>query len=652
MNLSYKGSIGIILLSLFIGIIIFSFTWTSDADLTLYQYHSLAEKKLFELQDFPTESNSLFTGSGTCLQCHGDPSQFPSSSANLDSLGNDVSPVTTWSATMMANSSKDPFWRAKVSHEGIENPELASEVETLCTKCHAPMGHFDALHNGIDFYSISNLEQDPLGLDGVSCNACHMIEDTNLGITFSGNIDYNTDHVEYGQFTDPFQNPMINHIGFTPEFSSHISSSETCSKCHTLITETITEDGELSGNSFVEQAIYHEWLNSNYPTEGISCISCHMETLSESVKLSPMPPWLDARNGFSTHDIVGANVFMLSILKDNSEALGVNASPSQFDSTIVKATRMLQSRSLDLDVNIQEISSDSLFVELVLHNKTGHKLPSGYPSRKVMIEFTISTLEGDTLFRSGGFDAEGRIIGEPEDDFEMHHTIIDSEDEVQLYEYVMGDQLGAITTVLTRAYSPLKDNRIPPLGFSISHASYDTVKIVGDALLDPDFNYDNAIEGSGTDKIYYHIPLLENYEGLLVNAKVHYITLPVKWLDELFENDSPEITSFQEMYNEEEMQSVIMQEEEVLVSFTSINENELKGIKLFPNPSNGSITISTDNIGFERLVIYNINGKKMSEYTDMHDGSNQIELPNLSGKYLLNIQLDDGSIVTKTVLKL
>ena len=446
----------------------------------------------FALDELPLDENELFSGSGNCVQCHGDPDQFPSSTANLDSLGNDVSPVNLWRATMMANASKDPFWRAKVSHEGLANPGLVDEIETICTSCHAPLGHFNAFFIDEDSYSIEDLIEDPLGLDGVSCNACHMIEDIGLGITFSADITYNEDHVEYGPFENPFANPMINHTGFTPEYSAHISSSEACSKCHTLITEAINEEGEILENSFVEQAVYHEWLNSDFSQNDIACVDCHMPKLEEEVILSPMPSFLGARSNFAKHDLLGGNVFMLTMLKDNSEALALNASPAQFDEAISKTSHLLQEASLDLELSVLEESSDSIVFEVMLKNKSGHKLPSGYPSRKIMVEFMLFSMNGDTLFHSGGFDENGRIIGEENEGFEPHYDQILNEDEVQIYEYVMGDEQGEATTILTRAFAGLKDNRIPPMGFTSGHLSYDTTQIIGNALNDGNFNIEEG----------------------------------------------------------------------------------------------------------------------------------------------------------------
>jgi cytochrome c553 len=61
-----------------------------------------------------------------------------------DSQGNDVSPVARWRSTMLANSAKDPFWKAKVKRERLENPSHSDALENVCTRCHAPMGMVNA----------------------------------------------------------------------------------------------------------------------------------------------------------------------------------------------------------------------------------------------------------------------------------------------------------------------------------------------------------------------------------------------------------------------------------------------------------------------------------------------------------------------------
>ena len=95
------------------------------------------------LRRSPDTSNALFTGSGKCAGCHGtDPVAY----ANVTADGADINPTSQWRSSLMANSAKDPFWRAKVAHEVAVNPDHQLELEDKCTSCHAPLGHFNAHH--------------------------------------------------------------------------------------------------------------------------------------------------------------------------------------------------------------------------------------------------------------------------------------------------------------------------------------------------------------------------------------------------------------------------------------------------------------------------------------------------------------------------
>ena len=127
-----------------------------------------------------TEEGVYFTGSGNCVNCH---APDPDGEALVDEKGHTVSPVTDWQATMMANSARDPFWQAKVAHEGLVNPEHRESIENVCTACHAPQGFHEAHLTGSvgpNGYTMAHLAEDDLGLDGVGCAACHSIDDIGL----------------------------------------------------------------------------------------------------------------------------------------------------------------------------------------------------------------------------------------------------------------------------------------------------------------------------------------------------------------------------------------------------------------------------------------------------------------------------------------
>ncbi|MCB0313391.1 MAG: hypothetical protein KDH84_09035, partial [Calditrichaeota bacterium] len=71
-------------------------------------------------QPLPTQESTIFSGSGNCAVCHAPGT--PNTAALLGPNGDDISPVTYWRATMMANSAKDPYWQARVTAEVAANP--------------------------------------------------------------------------------------------------------------------------------------------------------------------------------------------------------------------------------------------------------------------------------------------------------------------------------------------------------------------------------------------------------------------------------------------------------------------------------------------------------------------------------------------------
>ncbi|MCB2222392.1 MAG: T9SS type A sorting domain-containing protein [Bacteroidetes bacterium] len=533
--------------------------------------------------ELPMGFNDLFAGSGDCQLCH---------DAQVNAQGDFIGIVSDWRSSMMAHSSKDPFWRAKVSHETLVNPQHAELLENVCTRCHAPVGHFNAHFNGQEFYSIAEMDLDPLAKDGVNCTVCHQITPESLG-NYSGELEIGTEKKIWGPHEAPFTNPMINHTGYTPTFSPHIQDARICASCHSLMTPTIDYSGNLTGTDFPEQAIYHEWLNSDFSVNEVTCQKCHMPSIEDTVKISSMPPWLDGRSPFAQHQLAGANVFMLKLMKENMEELGITATEWQMDSTINRARRMLQQAALSMQLNEVARTPDTLFLEMILTNHAGHKFPAGYPSRRAFIELLVMN-EYDTLFHSGKMDGDYNIIGEDEG-FEVHHETIQTPDQVQIYEMVMGDVNLEPTTVLAYAFQHLKDNRIPPSGFKSSHFTWDTVAVTGQAMYDPDFNFESGIEGSGSDRVLFHVPLNGNNDALEVIARVHYQTVSGRWLEDMLDYSSDEIDAFKMMYEVADKTPVLVAEADLTSTSTDIRLWQEELFSVHPNPGPGRFNVQSEN---------------------------------------------------------
>ena len=613
-------------------------------------FHTDAERTYFQrLALNPIGPGEYFLTSAHCQGCHGYDSAGVS---NIDGNGMDVNLFDHWQSTMMANAARDPLWRAKVSHEILVDSAHAAELQDKCTDCHAPMGRYNAFFHGAAHYGLADLALDSLGQDGVSCAGCHTI-DSRTGQTFSGLIPYDTSRTIYGPFSNPMTGPMQLYEGYTPTFSTHMDQSRLCASCHTLITQSVDTSGIFTGGEFVEQATYHEYLNSRFPADSITCQKCHMPRLDDAIVIANGLVSLQARFPFNQHVFAGANSFMLTLIKNNKTSLGSTVDDWKFDSSIAATNRLLRDSSIVLQLQLDSLSEDTGFVHVRIQNKAGHKFPSGYPSRRVVIQLVVTDALGDTVFKSGTFTASQRVVGETPA-YEPHHDVIRQSDVPQIYELVMGDVYGHFTSVLERASLILKDNRIPPAGFTTLSPVYDTVKISNDAIADPDFNKVNTVEGSGVDVVHYHIPLTGVTGTLRIQAHVLYQSVPPKWLDEMFTYSSAEIDSFRSMYNNADKAPLLVASDSLVNLALATRQDHLrqKEIIVFPTlTEDGQVFVRTSpGIGLSRIEIYSLDGKKVNLLDfDGKVTSCSVFLPLQHTVYLMKIRAGEKIVFQKII---
>lgn len=611
-----------------------------------------------EAHSFALDSsqNTYFVGSGHCNGCHG---HDPSGHAMVTVEGRDVNVVDAWRSSMMANSARDPFWRAKVSHEVLVNPAHQELLENKCTACHAPMGHFEHHMTGQGNYSIAYMEQDDIALDGVSCTPCHMQSADGIGKFFSGQLHFDTDgRPLYGPYPDEdiFGAPMEAFVNYTPLYGEHILDAGLCAGCHTLITQTADINGNLTGDEFIEQATYHEWLNSEFnndehPATGITCQGCHMPLLNDTigVVLSANYGFLQPKSPFGEHHFAGANSFMLNMLKEHSDTLNVTAYPQQFDTSIARTLRMLQQHTLMLEASVPWRDADTAWIDLKLTNLAGHKFPSGYPSRRAWVQLVVTNAVGDTLYNNGAPSADGDIAGHDEP-WEPHYDRITAADQVQIYEMVMGDVNGNYTTVLERAKAPLKDNRLAPAGFTTGHITYDTTRIVGAATTDPDFNrFQDGTQGSGTDIVHYHVPM-GGHTGLInISAHVWYQSAPPRAMADMFSYSSPEIDLFKGMFLAADHSPVLVKTTAITDMSVGIDDLRELGVRIFPNPvRNGMLVVDGLDARTTGLEVYDAGGRLVGTRGMATDRQWSLRLPS-PGTYIVVVRTKERLFVERVV---
>jgi hypothetical protein len=507
----------------------------------------------------PAFITSHFSGSQNCAMCH---------NGIVDNQSKDVSIVTDWSSTMMANSSRDPFWRAKVRSEMSRHPELQTVINDKCSKCHAPMANAQAKKDGSSasqtifdggILDVGHAKHDA-AMDGVSCTLCHQIPATPaLGTlaTMSGNYAINDSKTIYGPYGGPgdtalFTMPMIMHTGYTPTYGAQIKESKLCASCHNLKTPYVDQNGTILSTTpeseFPEQTPYMEWEQSSYVGQK-SCQGCHMSR-TDGVKISTMG-MSGLRNNFAIHDLVGANKLMLDILGNNKNQLGVLS--NNFAETLSKTDAMLKSAAT-LTVAEQRSTPNALDFTLRINSTTGHKLPTSYPSRRAVVHVSVTDAQNQIVWESGKVRADGSIVGVDADEngasFEPHYDQISAEDQVQVYEAIMGNDQGEVTYTLLRGKEYLKDNRILPPGFNKASAPAD-VRVAGAAASDSNFI-------GGSDQISYQIGGLPvgNYT---VKAELVYQTLSHAYAEDLFSDTAtPEVVDFKTMFDASSQKSSVI----------------------------------------------------------------------------------------------
>ena len=344
-----------------------------------------------------------------CARCHGG--------------GDGKMALEGWQGSPMGHAVRDPVYLAAI---GVAERDLPG-IGDLCLRCHAPEAWLSLRCIPSDGSRILP------GDSGITCSACHRM----VG-TYGGNGQYLVadDDVLRG----PYGQPPADHRSVRSDF---LASAELCSTCHNLTNPLMPRRDPATrarmGLNFSEQTTYWEWAASKYAEPGgRSCIQCHMEEDRGPVALSG-----PARADRSSHQITGANVFLLDALGILEPGLNLEAELEQGR----QATR----RFLRTAATVELVDRPNLLrrgettpLSIRVTNLTGHKLPSGYPEQQVFLAMRSAALGLDR----GALDP---VSGEPQGALETYRT-------------VQGQHDVGPSPHLALADTVFSDNRIPPWG--------------------------------------------------------------------------------------------------------------------------------------------------------------------------------------------
>jgi hypothetical protein len=503
----------------------------------------------------PTHAALLFQTSNECVACH---------NGLTAPSGEDVSIGVSWRSSMMANSGRDPYWIASVRREIADHPTRRADIEDECSICHMPMARAVAAASGRKGEIFSHLpagrtdgEEDRLAADGVSCTLCHQIDSERLGTpeSFTGRFVLRAPVAGERQMLGPFDvkpghtTIMRSATGFRPAEASHLRNAELCATCHTLITHAFGRNGEVIGR-LPEQVPFQEWQHSAFSREK-TCQQCHMPTVEQPTPITSV--FGEPREGLGRHTFVGGNFFMLRVLNRHRDDLGVRALPQEMEAAARATIRQLQTDTASVTLERAERSGDRLTFDVQVTNRAGHKLPTGYPARRAWLHVTVRDRDGRAVFESGALSPTGAIRGNDSDTdasrFEAHHEVIRSNNDVQVYESVMGDVNGVPTTGLLSAVRFLKDNRLLPRGFDKATAA-DDIAVRGEASRDADF-------GGGGDRVRFDTGLGGTDGPFLVEAVLLYQPIAFRWAHNLASYDAPEARRFLSYFDQAASSSAV-----------------------------------------------------------------------------------------------
>jgi hypothetical protein len=470
-----------------------------------------------------------------------------------------------------------------------DQPNAPLFIEDLCLRCHGVMGERQfKLDTGKMFprdqLNDPNSKYGALGRDGVSCAVCHHIAAEGLGTpaTFTGEFKTSQPNEVYGPFKDAITLPMKNGIGIEPKITdqNQIESSAMCGSCHTIVLPVYAKDGAIvqeggKPKTFYEQATYIEWLNSDFQNEIApfgkdpqTCQHCHMPADYKGNKLrfkianiedNTFPAvafrapdkdiTLQVRDPYYRHTLLGVNVFTMEMFGQFRTDLGLfktdpmlpnpDRTVSSHD-TAVASSLDLAAKSAKVSILSAAKSGGSLRADVEVVNLTGHSLPSGVGFRRAFLSLEVMDASGKTLWASGNTSDDGTIVdgnGKPliteffdpaQQKFQAHRwkdNPISSEDQVQIYEELVVDPQGLLTTSFISLDHRVKDNRLQPKGWRPDGPYAGETAAVGTGA-DPSYT-----NGGGGSVVSYRIPLSAQIASATqIRATLYYQSIPPYYL--------------------------------------------------------------------------------------------------------------------------
>jgi hypothetical protein len=460
------------------------------------------------------------------------------------------------------------------------------------------------------------------GVSCATCHHVEVDPKAPIGDTFTGDFKVGAADAIHGPFEGPQQVPMNHSLGANPVEYPLMRSSRVCGSCHSVVLPVFDGDkpwirpgtpGKKKPEIIIEQATYPEWVFSDFRDGGPtprSCQSCHMATsypglpgtLSTKIasiqEASNMPQTenrqpqseidLKPRSPFSRHALVGLNVFFNQFAQQFPDILGIRIQdPMLGGRGVAPLTTSFNSMIQQADTGTARASvtrvrtaGDRLVAEVLVENLAGHKFPSGVGFRRAFLTFEVLDANGKDLWVSGRATPTGVLVGPEgrpiagefmwqgecrpktaaEQTFQPHYQTITRQDQAQIYQELIRDPRGKLTTSFLSLAEVVKDNRLLPRGWtptvelarregmgSAKLSAEDLTRRVlpdlpdghGGEVHDPWYQpKSKGGRGGGGDALTYSVPLADLKGGAAsvasVRVTLYYQSIPPSYLQDRF----------------------------------------------------------------------------------------------------------------------
>lgn len=262
------------------------------------------------------------------------------------------------------------------------------------------------------------------------------------------------------------------------------------------------------------------------------------------------------RDQYSRHTLLGINQFGLMMFEQFPDLLGIRTADYMYGEA-VPGLLTAQSSGYELarretaTIDITSLSHTDKYLEATvkIENLAGHGFPSGVGFRRAFLTFEALDSEGKVIWASGRTNSVGAIVKGLGDEvlpteffydqikrkqvFQPHYEVINDESQVQIYEEVIADPQGKITTSFVGLDQVLKNNRLLPKGWRSDGPYGEFTAPHGDAEHDPE--YINKSGATGADRIVYRIPLNDRTRAAVsVRVTLNYQAIPPSYLRDRF----------------------------------------------------------------------------------------------------------------------